>query len=753
MVTRVISALLFFLVVTARGQSVDPPTNVRATLDNSGTEVIVSWSAPAVSGGSLSYRLRRITAPQDTLAWVKPDTAVINDIQDWTWYNDHGARACYRYTYTVVAIWKMPSGENVESQTSEKAELLIKGGVNAVVIFPTPEAVAVAGSPFELLIRACDRDPAAVLSYSLYGAAPGMTVDPKTGLITWQVPADVAGAIYSVKVKVKDNFGAYASAYISFRVIDEVSFTLRGALRVGGGQRLFGNASVMLISSTTFAGIQTTTDSNGSFIFKRLGRGSYKLAYQYWFYDHGWWHWYKDATGPSTATIIELRDIVDESLDTIVIPTFSRNSAKLAGKLTDGALPIANASVSAIAIGTFFRSSKDVSTGQVSVPQLQSGEAVRTGSDGRYSVNVDSGRRYALLASRPGYRAQFIGTVGGGCATPFCATQFTPQKDTVLSDGSLSQSDTAAQQIVGTVTSLGSNGNGVRAMILLSKLKDGTITSGYSGGLVPFDVISSDTMGNFEIRSIPRDADPNVRYILQAIPFAGHVPAFYTNGDTAQLSALWEWASPFALDSHKVSPLQVDVHVQPLALGAGVISGSVRLKNPESGAPVQNAIVYAVSDISGSPQGFAITDASGSYAIGNLPLGTYRLLGDKVGYQHGSKGSVTITERDSGVNENNNLVLLEGGSGVYDGLLFPSSSALGIFPNPAVTYAVAASHRPLTQVVVQNVLGQIVADWTSLLRTPGSATLDVSRFPAGSYLVVVRPAVGPVLTVPLHIVR
>ncbi len=751
MLIRVTLGLLLLL-GAARAQTVDPPTNVKASLDREGEEIIVTWTPPTVPNGSLSYRVKRVTLPADSLPWVKPDTAVIDNIQDWTWYNDHEAKACYRYIYTVVAIWHPASGQSVESQSSDKAELLIKGGVNAVVIFPTPEAVAVAGSPYELQIRACDRDTNATLTYQLYKAPVGMSIDTMTGLITWMVPLDVAGNIYNVKVVVKDNGGSYAWAYVSFRVIDEVSFSVHGTVRLSNGGRMYGSTQVMLISATTLSGLSTYTDSAGNFSFTRLGRGAYKLAYRNWFYDRNWWQWYENASSSSHATLIQLQDVIDVTLDTIQIPVFTRRSTKVRGKLTDGHGPLANATVSAIAVGSFLRNSKDVSTGQVSVPQLESGEAVRTGSDGSYSVSVDSGRRYALLASRPGYQAQFVGATGSTCATPFCATQIMTSADTSVSDGALSQSDTAGQQIVGTVTSLSAGGDGVRAMILLNKLKGGTITSGYSGGLVPFDVISSDTAGNFEIRSIPRDADPSVRYILQAIPYVGAVPAYYTNGDTGATTSLWESATLIQLDSNKAAPYQVDVHVVPIAVGAGIINGTVRLSDPDNGAPVENAFVYAIDDATGIEKGYAITDGTGAYTIANLPIGAYHLLCDKIGFRHGFRSNVAITDADSGVSSGNALALFVGPSGVRE-FLAPGAPTLVVYPNPAVTNAVVSLNRPVAQVLVRDLLGRVVADWTAELHSGASTTIDLSRLPAGPYFAVVRPEVGPISTVPLHVVR
>ncbi|MEJ2695673.1 MAG: putative Ig domain-containing protein [Candidatus Sulfobium sp.] len=72
------------------------------------------------------------------------------------------------------------------------------------------------GSTCKYRIKAADPDGDR-LTYSLQGAPPGMTVDPGTGAIRWDVPPDYAGKVSCTAV-VKDGHGGESRQNLSFAI-------------------------------------------------------------------------------------------------------------------------------------------------------------------------------------------------------------------------------------------------------------------------------------------------------------------------------------------------------------------------------------------------------------------------------------------------------------------------------------------------------------------------------------------------------
>ena len=83
-------------------------------------------------------------------------------------------------------------------------------GAPTIRIPPTLAAIASetvnAGGLITVTAAAIDTNPGAVLTFSLDPRAPvGALIDPKTGKLTWNVPASQPPSVYSVTVRVSDN--------------------------------------------------------------------------------------------------------------------------------------------------------------------------------------------------------------------------------------------------------------------------------------------------------------------------------------------------------------------------------------------------------------------------------------------------------------------------------------------------------------------------------------------------------------------
>ncbi|HZV12249.1 MAG TPA: hypothetical protein VFA55_03475, partial [Candidatus Kapabacteria bacterium] len=330
--------------------------------------------------------------------------------------------------------------------------------------------------------------------------------------------------------------------------------------------------------------------------------------------------------------------------------------------------------------------------------------------------------------------------------------------------------DTTGQQIVGTVKSMQNDATGVHSMIMLLKTNSGTITAGYSGGLVPYDVASSDNAGNFSISSIGRDTSQTTEYFLQAIPYDSYIPSYYAYNDSLQNKILWEDAKMFQLSPNGGAPYEVDVTVPPLAIGSGTISGNITEPSDSGMQPSARTFVYAIDQSAQNASAFdvsafAVTDTKGNFTIGNLPMGSYALIADKVGFQYGLFQTISLSP-DSSVVSGVNFTLGAIRTSVADGQgTRPGSVALlQNYPDPftgitsiPVTVPEGIHVGDLT-LGVYDVLGRQVADLSSQLHASLLGNSSIVRFaasdlPSGIYLYRLRDGKGYIETKQMFLVR
>jgi hypothetical protein len=87
------------------------------------------------------------------------------------------------------------------------------------VIHPSQETFAFDGSFYSYQIRATDPD-GDPLTYSLKSAPAGMTINPSTGLIQWNVPPDFKGKA-PITVSVTDGYGGEAMQSFTLEITPE----------------------------------------------------------------------------------------------------------------------------------------------------------------------------------------------------------------------------------------------------------------------------------------------------------------------------------------------------------------------------------------------------------------------------------------------------------------------------------------------------------------------------------------------------
>lgn len=724
---------VLFAAATAMGQSVSAPTDVSAQLSDNSTQITVKWTGPTVVGGHLTYKVfRKRMYPGPSGERIVQDSGQITESLYETQYIDRNVLSCYTYRYWVKAVVKNNLNVTRESPASDIVDVQIKGGVNAVVIFPTPKTVAVAGSPFTMQLSACDSRDNATITFSLVTAPQGMMINSASGVITWNVPDTITASTVKIRVRATDDVGSTRTADISI-LVDRLSggqvygkfvFPVRGPVPI----------TVQLVTATPpFAITTLISQDDGTYKFDPVVKGSYALRYQA--NDPGQiLRWYPGTTRQDSAQII----VVDEKpvkLPDITMTLTNKRLVVLSGRLTANNAGVGDAVIQAYEVSEFMHNQPDT-IGGIAQAQVIPGPSAVTSADGTYALQVDSGGEYMILASADGFQSRFINGDSTGCASPFCASAVVARGDTTLPSTSLSHRDPAGSEVAGSVTSI-SDMTGVRAMIMLMRNSGGTITSGYSGGLVPFDVVTSDSAGNFMIPSVTRDTASASTYMIQAVPFGGYVPAYFTLTDPIENMLLWEHATAFTLDNTSIDPLAIDVHVQPVGGGIGALGGSVRQETKDGTIPSANAYVYAVDQTNMTAVNYAVTDPEGNFSIGNLPLGTYLLFADKIPFHAASVGEVLVRASDTAMNRGHSLLLTKGPSGVGDGLNQPTLSDLSpAFPNPfGHTTFMRVNATQGSTLKVFDVLGREMADLSAQIQAGGAlVSFHANNMAPGMYI-------------------
>jgi len=753
---------VLLIATIARGQDLPAPTKLVAVLTADSSGINLLWTPPnGVSGGIMMsmYLLTKYTYYRNDSSQlvlidsneIPVELGKIPGVQ--ISYIIHDAKPCNVYAFKVRVVGNKNGGNvRVESPSSDLVQIQTKGGVNAVVIYQTPDVVAVAGSDSSIFIKGCVGRPDGSLQFVLSNAPVWLTIEELTGKVRWHIPVLVRDTAFTATVVARDRNVAADTTTFKFQV--RPSNILKSF--VAGHAVLDGHAPVevqltLMRSDSNAENQQAKTDDAGNFRFVNVVNGRYRLSYSVADLNIGPF-WYVHTTSTDSATVLEVHDNKPIDNIDIHIKAQPRLPIKISGHLRRSGNAITGASVTALDVGSFFVPVDG--GGQHHRAKLRAAGSSRTDDNGQYSLILDSGGTYILLASAAGYQSTFIDTTGSSCVSPFCATRFSPGGTSQpTADGAMRPSDTSGQQITGTISDIA--GTGVQAMIFLLKNSDGTITSGYSGGLVPFDVVTSDSAtGKYSISSVPADTNAHVTYLLQAVPFDGYIPSYFAVNDSAQNTLLWENARMFSLDPMKRSPLEVDVLVKPLANGSGTISGHVVETASAGNSPSINAFVYAVDQTSMTPRGYAVTDGSGNFSISGLPASTYILFGDKVSFHYALEGEVLLSPADTNGSNGHRLVLTREVAGVADNAA-PSSAILSsVYPNPFSQSAfIRVNAVPGTTVKMFDFLGRQVADLTGQVHSgSGLVVVSAANLVSGMYVCKLEDSRGTV-TRPLLIVR
>lgn len=225
-----------------------------------------------------------------------------------------------------------------------------------------------------------------------------------------------------------------------------------------------------------------------------------------------------------------------------------------------------------------------------------------------------------------------------------------------------------------------------------------------------------------------------------------YAPGYYHEGTSLVQS--WEEATQVTVDeSGNSGDYTLTMDEFKHIVGICSVHGKVgRHKNTtkvgddiQSSDALQGAVVY-VTDLQGNTIGSISTKEDGSFEIGNLAPGTYRLVAGKVGFQTYINEFTVGNDSPAAAEE---VQLSAGTTGVND--LIDANNTLSAYPNPAsnVISVKFQANASITSVKMLDNTGRIVySQQVSTIQGENEVTIQASTIPQGAYFIVVGNSNG-----------
>lgn len=308
-----------------------------------------------------------------------------------------------------------------------------------------------------------------------------------------------------------------------------------------------------------------------------------------------------------------------------------------------------------------------------------------TDGSGGYKALVRAGRSYVVMAAKAGYIPEYFNDK----PSPLTADRvMLGSNDTTGIDLALASRPLLVHAVSGSVKDPGGNGIPSRVVAL-------PVTGGSYGRGIRF--CSTDSTGTFRLGNISAG-----RYVLLALPYCGHAPAFYKAGAYGVL--LWKEADVLDVQGEMTG---IEIGVVPVkGFGVAWLSGHVR---SDVHVPLAGVSVVAAS-AGGDVLGYAVSDAEGAFTITGIASGPVTLTADLGGHEPVVL-PVTVPDGSSvlaGIDLTlKSVAVSSGGSGVPPATYGLSQNYPNPF-NPSTVLAVDVPAESRVTIAVFNVLGQEV---------------------------------------------
>lgn len=352
----------------------------------------------------------------------------------------------------------------------------------------------------------------------------------------------------------------------------------------------------------------------------------------------------------------------------------------------------------------------------------------RTDQDGYYTAHLIKDLKYIALAFKPGYIPEFYDNK----YTPFGADRLRFSQDTSGIDFKLLNNPLAIHSMYGSVVD--SAGMGIPSNVIVYRK---TIY-----GRLPVRFVMTDSLGNFECHYLVSGI-----FYIKAFPIDAYAPAWFSKIDCGVRN--WRFADTLQV-SGDVEGIEICVEPAP-RLGFARIAGNID-SNPGNlflAAPEQGVTAYAVSTATNQIMGYDVTEDDGTYAIENLPEGTYSIVVDKEGFYSASTPVVTVDESNNYEVSDASLTLDPEPSSVDD-----DNNSLPLvyklyqnYPNPfnpttQIQFDLPKASRVTLKIF--NVIGQQVAVLINTIMEPGTHTARWNAKEAGTGIYFVKIVATPV---------
>jgi len=656
------------------------------------------------------------------------------------------------YTFFIRAVNADGEGDRSVIRVVVIKPVVVKEGIWFV---SQPVNEAYAGKKYTYKARA-EANPEGTITYALVQGPDGMTINAKTGEISWTPTAEQAGKGYWIIIKAFID-GTERSVLQKFEISvkkdgggDKPRFCsfIKGRVTLEGTTTLASNGVVtawMLKKSEKDPSLEVLVPVYKAEIMKgtytiNLPAGTYKIRVE----GAGFYaEWNENVEEPATATEIVTECDKTIELHFVVTAKPEPKMYMVSGRVTDEAT---GEGIKAIVI--FEAKKKDGNVIDTKYLRL----VVETNANGEYEVKLPAGVDFVARAEaaggkneRPVYLVEFYNEV----ATANEATVINLTDGMTGVNFTLAKRPVFANSISGTLTD--SNGTAVSGRVSVYQVfTKGNETSKRFATTVETDANGHYTVSNLEPGTYVVFATAGEKSIF--------VPGWYVSGDFA--SNEWKNATQITIgEDTKIDGVVIKLKQVQGKRGKGRVRGVVfgrggEIKvggvSPQASTGIVGALVVAKDD-KGNVVDYMISENDGAYVLDELGIGTMTIIADRLDYN----AATTTLAVDDAKNSDHQatLELLKTVTSVEMPTITVAS--FNVYPNPASTEATIQfpATTGTASVSILTMTGiAVVTQSVDVQEGLTTAVLNTTSLTSGRYLVQVSNN-GRLFALPMTIVR